>query len=192
MKPDSATPVAFDVGLHAKFLSTRERGRKMLHDMEDCVSPGDSLLKIDFTAVEAMTVSFTDEFLGKYYSALATQDDGPVTVFVTGLNDDTRETIIICFERRELIALEQLGDELTLLAASDVLKATFELAKELETFTATTISERLGITAPNANNRLKRLVAARALIRKRGVAERGGKEFTYCTPQRAISSPMPV
>ena len=78
--------------------------------MEDCVSPGDSLLKIDFTAVEAMTVSFTDEFLGKYYSALATQDDGPGTVFVTGLNDDTRETIIICFERRELIALEQRGD----------------------------------------------------------------------------------
>jgi predicted transcriptional regulator len=44
------------------------------------------------------------------------------------------------------------------------------------------VAERLNITAPNANNRLKRLVAARALIRRQGVAERGGKEFTYCAP----------
>ncbi|GAA5202016.1 hypothetical protein GCM10023322_83060 [Rugosimonospora acidiphila] len=174
---------AFDVGRHRTFLSTRERGREVLHDLEDRTPPGTSLLVINFTNVEAMTVSFTDEFLGKYYSVLATQDDGPTTVLVTGLNDDTRETIVLGFERRELIALEQLGDDFALLAASDVLKDTFELARELETFTATTVAERLGITAPNANNRLKRLVAARALVRRRGVAERGGKEFTYSAPE---------
>jgi hypothetical protein len=183
VKPDSATAVAFDVGQHRAFLSTRERGRKVLHDLEDRTPPGTSLLVINFTNVEAMTVSFTDEFLGKYYSVLATQDDGPTTVLVTGLNDDTRETIVIGFERRELIALERLDDDLALLAASDVLKDTFELARKLETFTATTVAERLGITAPNANNRLKRLVAARALVRRRGVAERGGKEFTYSAPE---------
>lgn len=183
MKPDSATAVTFDVGLHRAFLSTRERGREMLHDLEDHTPPGTSLLVINFTKVEAMTVSFTDEFLGKYYSALATQDDDPATVLVAGLNDDTRETIVIGFERRELIALERFNDDLALLAASDVLKDTFELAKELETFTAATVAERLAITAPNANNRLRRLVAARALVRRRGVAERGGKEFTYSAPE---------
>ena len=182
MKPDPATAITFDVGRHDAFLSTRDRGRKVLHDLEEHIASGTSRLVIDFTNVDAMTVSFTDEFLGKYYSTLATQDDGPTTVLVTGLNDDTRETIDLGLQRRELIALEQHGNELTLLAASDVLRSTFELAKKLETFTATTVSERLGITAPNANNRLKRLVAARALIRRRGVAERGGKEFTYCVP----------
>jgi hypothetical protein len=154
----------------------------VLHDLEEHIASGTSRLVIDFTNVEAMTVSFTDEFLGKYYSTLATQDDGPATVLVTGLNDDTRETIDLGLRRRELIALEQQGSELALLAASDVLQTTFELARKLETFTAMTVSERLGITAPNANNRLKRLVAARALLRRRGIAERGGKEFTYCAP----------
>ncbi|MET7971251.1 hypothetical protein [Micromonospora sp. NPDC005305] len=188
MKPASATTITFDVGPPRAFLSTRERGRKMLHDLEDHTPHGASLLVINFTNVEAMTVSFADEFLGKYYSALATQDDGPTSVVVTGLNDDTRETIVIGFERRELIALEQLGDDLALLAASDVLKDTFEIARTLGTFTAMTLAAQLGITAPNANNRLKRLVAARALVRRRGVAERGGKEFTYSAPDVAHGS----
>lgn len=179
MKPDPATTVTYDVGQQLAFLSTRERGRKVLHDLEDHVPPGTSLLVINFANVEAMTVSFTDEFLRKYYSTLAAQDDGPASVLVTGLNDDTRETIVIAFERRELIALERLGDDLELLAASEVLSDTFKLARELGTFTATTVAEKMGISAPNANNRLKRLVAARALVRRRGAAERGGKEFTY-------------
>lgn len=115
-----------------------------------------------------MCLSFTDEFLRKYYSTLATQDDGPTSVLVTGLNNDTRETIVIAFERRELIALERLGDDLVLLAASDVLSDTFKLARALGTFTATTVAEQMGISAPNANNRLKHLVAARALVRRRG------------------------
>ena len=102
---------------------------------------------------------------------------------ITGLNDDTRETIIVAFERRDLIALEQQVRTLTLLAASEVLNETFELAQELETFTALKVADRLNLTAPNANNRLKRLVAARALIRRRGVADRGGKEFTYSAPE---------
>ncbi|MFD6757188.1 hypothetical protein [Micromonospora gifhornensis] len=106
---------------------------------------------------------------------------------MTGLNNDTRETIVIAFERRELIALERLGDDLALLAASEVLSDTFKLARELGTFTATTVAEQLRITAPNANNRLKRLVAARALVRRCGVAERGGKEFTYSVPEMACT-----
>lgn len=175
--------VTFDVAEGERFLSTRPRGRSALRTMEDQTPANLSLLVIDFTNVDAMTVSFTDEFLGTYYSALATHDGPPTTVTITGLNDDTRETIIISFERRDLIALEQQASRLTLLAASEVLNETFELAQELETFTALNVAERLNITSPNANNRLKRLVAARALIRRRGVAESGGKEFTYSAPE---------
>jgi hypothetical protein len=183
MKPDSAMAVTFDVGEGGRFLSTRPRGRSVLRDMEDKTPANVTIQVIDFTNVEAMTVSFADEFLGKYYSGLATHDGPPTTVTITGLNDDTRETIIVAFERRELIALERQADRLTLLAASEVLNETFELAQELEVFTALNVAERLNITSPNANNRLKRLVAARALIRRRGVAERGGKEFTYSSPE---------
>ena len=90
MKPDPATALTFDVGGHDAFLSTRDRGRKVLHDLEERISSGTNRLVIDFTNVEAMTLSFADEFLGKYYSMLATRDDGPATVFVAGLNEDTR------------------------------------------------------------------------------------------------------
>lgn len=170
------------------FLSTRELGKTVLRDMEDRVPTDTVAVNIDFAGIVAMTVSFTDEFLGQYYSALATHGGRPAAVALTGLNEDVRETIAMCLERRDLIALEQQAEQLTLLAASDVLVATFALAQELGKFTAMTVAERLGITAPNANNRLKRLVSARALAREQGVAERGGKEFNYFIPALATGS----
>jgi STAS-like domain of unknown function (DUF4325) len=182
VKPESATPFSFAVKSHEVFLSTRDFGKKVLRDLEDRLPTGTAAVTIDFTGVAAMTHSFADEFLGHYYSGLGTHDAGPVTVILTGLNDELRETIVVCLERRDLIALEQQGGRLKLLAASDVLDQTFTLAQELHNFTAMDISKRLSITAPNANNRLKRLVAARALIRQQRVAERGGKEFTYSVP----------
>ena len=71
-------------------------------------------------------------------SSLATQDAGPATVFLTGLTDELRETIVVCLERRDLIALERQDDQLRLLAASDVLNQTFTTAKEIHDFTGTT------------------------------------------------------
>ncbi|MFG1926857.1 STAS-like domain-containing protein [Cryptosporangium sp. NPDC048952] len=182
MKPESAAPFLFTVGSHNDFLSTRDLGKTVLRDLEDQTPADTATVIINFTGVVAMTHSFADEFLGQYYSALATQDGNPTTVFVTELNDELRETLTVCFERRDLIALEVQGQELGLLAASEVLNQTFALAQELRTFTAMNIAEHLKITAPNANNRLKRLVAARTLLRELRVAERGGKEFTYSVP----------
>lgn len=182
MKPESATTFVFAVEQHGKFLSTRELGKKVLRDMEDRVPAGAAAVAIDFTSVIAMTHSLTDEFLGQYYSSLSTHDSAPATVTLTGMNDDVRETVIVCLERRDLIALGHQDEQLALLAASEVLNQTFTLALDLRKFTATNVADHLNITAPNANNRLKRLVAARALIRQQRVADRGGKEFTYTVP----------
>jgi hypothetical protein len=190
VKPDSATPFTYPVRSDKGFLSTRELGKTVLRDMQD-KSPADAAaVVIDFSGVAAMTLSFTDEFLGQYYSSLATHGGRPATVALTGLNEDLRETIAMCLERRDLIALGWQDDRLRLLAASDVLVETFALAQTLETFTAMNVAERLGITAPNANNRLKRLVSARALIREQRIAERGGKEFRYSTPTACSTSIM--
>jgi hypothetical protein len=189
VKPESATTFSFIVKSHDVFLSTRDFGKKVLRDLEDRLPTGTSAVIIDFAGVAAMTHSFTDEFLGHYYSGLATHEAGPVTVTLTGLNEDLRETIVVCLERRDLIALEQQGDQLMLLAASDVLDQTFALAQEIQTFTAMDIAKQLSITAPNANNRLKRLVAARAIVRQQRVAERGGKEFIYSVPTTADGQP---
>src|ERR1017187_3674976 len=52
----------------------------------------------------------------------------------------------------------------------------------LGTFSALDLAERLAITPQNVNNRLKRLVEAGAIRRRRVVSSRGGKEFTYTAP----------
>jgi hypothetical protein len=189
MKPDLVTTATYPVRSDKEFMSTRELGRTVLRDMEDHLPTGTAVVIIDFSGVVAITASFADEFLGHYYSSLASHSDPPATVALQGLNEDLRETVVMCLERRDLVALESHGGGLTLLAAPDVLVETFELAKTLGAFTAMNVAERLSITAPNANNRLKRLVSGRALIRERRVAERGGKEFGYSLPRVTPSSP---
>lgn len=176
-------PFTYSVRHHGDFLATRELAKVALRGLEDQIPPGAAAVVIDFTDVAAMTISFADEFLGRYYSALASGEPSPVAVALTCLNEELRETVTVCLERRDLIATEARDEGLALLAASDVLRQTFQLAHELGTFTAMNVADRLSITAPNANNRLKRLVAARALIRQQGIADRGGKEFTYSLPQ---------
>ncbi|MER7007490.1 hypothetical protein ABT297_31220 [Dactylosporangium sp. NPDC000555] len=190
MKPDAATSFTFPVRPHGKFLATREPAKLVLRELQDKIPANTYTLVIDFTGVDAMTHSYCDEFLARYYATLASTgnnsdstDRSPATVLLTGLEEDVRETITICLERSDLIALEDRDGQPFVLAASAVLNETFEAARQLGTFTALQLAERMRVTAPNANNRLKRLVAARALLRRPGVAERGGKEFTYAVPE---------
>lgn len=102
-----------------------------------------------------------------------------VGVVLTGLNDDTNETIALVLERRNLLAIHREGTEDALLGADEYLSQTFATACLLNDFKASEIAERLQTTPQNANNRLKRLTAAGAVKRTRSSAERGGKEFTY-------------
>jgi hypothetical protein len=186
VKPEPAAPFTFYVVKVKDFLTTRDLGRRTLRDLQDKTSGGADTVVIDFDGVIAMTISFADEFLGEYYSTLAGRDTLPAVVALTGLHEELRETVAICLERRDLIAVEAQHGTSTLLAASNVITETFELAQELArkvgVFTAMNVASQLNISAPNANNRLKKLVSARALIRQQGVAERGGKEFLYVLP----------
>ncbi len=190
MKPNPATSFTFTVRPHGKFLATREPAKLVLRELEDKIPANTHTVVIDFTGVDAMTHSYCDEFLARYYATLASTvnnrdgtDRNPAIVLLTGLEEDVRETITICLERCDLIALEDRDSQPFVLAASAVLNETFKAAQQLGTFTALQLAERMGVTAPNANNRLKRLVAARALLREQRVAERGGKEFTYAVPE---------
>ena len=53
---------------------------------------------------------------------------------------------------------------------------------ELGTFNATELAAKVGPSAQNVNNRLKRLVTGGALARRRVAARTGGKEFIYPVP----------
>jgi hypothetical protein len=185
VKPDPALPLTYAVCRHGTFLATRALAKTALRELEDLLadSPTDATLTIDFADVEAMSISFADEFLGRYYGMLSTSIDAtPSVVLLTSLNDDNFESMTICLQRRELAAATANAEGVSLVGAPAVLDETYHAAGDLGRFTAVQLADRLGISAPNANNRLKRLVAARALIRHRGIAERGGKEFSYELP----------
>jgi len=187
LKPEEAMGelLNFDVGQHgrAAFLATRSKGREIREELEDRISlehPDEVI--IDFTGVEAMTISFADEFLGRFYASLATGDVPAPAALLAGLNEENLATVSICLERRELAAAAIINGKLALLSALDFLAETYKHALSLGTFSALDLAEQLAITPQNVNNRLKRLVEAGAIRRRRVVTGRGGKEFTYTAP----------
>lgn len=182
--PKQKASLTFAVRDFGSFLFTRSAGITARNGLEDKLrSSGPvALLTIDFTGVDAMTNSFTDEFLGKFYVALAAGDSGVDGVELAGLNEETRDAVTVCFERRRQIAVDAATHDL--IGDAAVLLDTYHQARQLGAFRASALSEALQISLPNANNRLKRLVEAGALTRQRASGlERGGKEFTYALPQ---------
>ncbi|MFB6753583.1 winged helix-turn-helix transcriptional regulator [Streptomyces sp. NPDC056353] len=181
MKPQKReTMLRFPVKEHGTFLATRAKGaetRKALEEQLAAAAPL-ALLIIDFGGVEAMTNSFVDEFLGKFYLLLAAGDIHTEGVYLAGLDEETRDGVTVCLERRKQIAVD--GDIHELLGDTTLLADTYAEAHRLGDFRAAQLAEALGISLPNANNRLKRLVEAGALYRERGSGpDRGGKEYTY-------------
>jgi DNA-binding MarR family transcriptional regulator len=183
----------FVVGQYGAFLATRSSARVARTNLEDKIEtrPDSQTLIIDLAGVNAMTISFADEFLGRFYSSLAAGDIRPISVLLVGLNDETTEALTICFQRRELVAAAQTQDQRVLLAAPEFLVETYQKALRLHQFKANELATSLGITPQNANNRLKRLVAAGTINRQLTTAtDRGGKEFSYTMP--ALHAPADI
>jgi hypothetical protein len=61
----------------------------------------------------------------------------------------------------------------------DFLRETYDLVLRLRRLRALDLSAALGISAQNANNRLKRLVDIGVLRREPATPKQGGKEFVY-------------
>ncbi|MGW2272224.1 winged helix-turn-helix transcriptional regulator [Streptomyces yangpuensis] len=172
--------LTFPVSDPGTFLSTRGTGATRRGELENVLRSAGPVpvLDIDFTGTEAMTHSFVDEFLGKLYVSLAAGDVQAATVRLVGLNEETRESVAVCLERRKQFAVQ--GEDHALLGDTTVMPDTYAQARRLGTFRSQELAEALGISVTNANNRLKRLVQAGALSRNRTPGpERGGKEFRY-------------
>lgn len=183
MKPEKITEATvFAVQTYGAFLATRASGRTARNDLEDLAQRGvpGSVLIVDFAGVDAMTISFTDEFLGRFYSSLGSSATRLAGILLGGLNDETEEAVSICLERRDLVAATVSRDQPTLLGKAEFLQSTYSEAVSLATFSATEFATALQISPQNSNNRLKRLVDAGAVYRQRvHLTEKGGKEFSY-------------
>lgn len=179
--------LSYEVHMHGEYLSTRERGRAARDSLDQHVSSlsPDADAVIDLTRVAAMTFAFADEFLGRFFANLATGHGSQRAAVLCGLNDETREAMTVCLERRDLFAaVADDSSGLSLLAAPAFLNETYHHAAALKTFRAADLAEQLGTTMSNTNNRLKRLSNCGALRRDRSTnTKRGGKEFLYSTPK---------
>jgi hypothetical protein len=172
----------YRVGESSMFLATRERGRRMREEVEGLlakVAPGGALV-LDFSGVEGITVSFGDELVAKLILGRESGDFADRGMVIEGAGEDVWETLESVLARRKLAAAclnasaqpEMLGEQ-------SWLRQTLAAALELQTFNATQLAARVGITPQAANNRLRVLVASGAVAKERAVPEGGGKEFSY-------------
>ena len=169
-----------------KFVATREIGRKereRLDQIAGQVRAGD-LLEIDLTGVHAMTISFADEFFGRFIASRAGSDQDDRGIVVDGPDgesgDDLLETLEAVLGRRGIGVLwrDPLGN-VTAIGGPTWFASTFEQALNLKVFRATQLAERLDLSPQATNGRLKKLSAAGAVLRERIVPDGGGKEFEY-------------
>lgn len=170
----------FRVARLGPYPGTRARGQEGRAQLDvELGERGGIDLTIDFTGVEVMNISFTDEFLGKFLTShdFSRED---TTVKVTGLSQDNRYSIAVCVERRatQVVVLEPDGG--LVLLGDQMLADTFDQVRQFGLFKANELAEAMSLTAQNANNRLKRLAAVGAL-RKTQVtgSARGGREYAY-------------
>lgn len=136
-------------------------------------------LEVSFKGVEALTISFADEFVAKL--ALERRYGSADTFFlVSDATQEVLETIEFALQRRGLFVAHRSGEGgLQLVAASNHLQATFEIALEMQEFTARQLADRLSIKLPAANNRIKQLAEAGVVIRRKQVPLHGGREYLY-------------
>lgn len=178
---------SFSVVQLADYPGTRSLGQDGRGRLDDLLADRDEVdLTIDFAGVQIMNNSFADEFLGKF---LTSHDFAAIgtTVKIVGLTPENRDSVVVCIERRntQVVILEE--DGALALVGDRMLAETFEHALKMGTFKANDLAEAMTLTAPNANNRLKRLCEAGAL-RKAQVtgSTRGGREFVYTAVPAAV------
>lgn len=174
---------SFSVLQLGKYPASRSLGREGRDRLDDLLEGRDDVdLTIDFAGVEVMNISFADEFLGRFLTSRDFSATG-TTVKASNLTPDNRYSVVVCVERREaqMVVLDE-GDTLSLVGEK-ILADTYSRALELGSFKANDLASTMGLTAQNANNRLKRLARFGAL-RKAQVqgSSRGGREFVYEAP----------
>ncbi len=166
--------------------ATRERGREVRERLEDLLRSAavGEVIEIDLTAVEAMTVSFADELIGRLMTARQAGEFEGQAVVIRGKGEDVRETVQAVLERRRSGALyrDQAAGAVKPLAGPPWFSETVAEAQRLRTFSALDLAKGLELSPQAANNRLKQLSASGAVIRERTVPAGGGKEYEYRAP----------
>lgn len=142
--------------------------------------PDHEPVELDFAGIQAVTLPFADESLCQLLAGSVSGYHEEHPLVVTGADRDVRETLAAAVERRRLAVLSLSSGDVHLLGGDPTLQGTLDAARSLDDeFNATDLAERLQLTAPGANNRLRALMRTGAVLRTPAVLAHGGKEFRY-------------
>lgn len=173
----------FSVPTANQLLTTRSEGDKIRRQLEEEFrKQRPDHLEVDFGDVKALTISFTDEFLGRFLTEVQGAPHEPIPIMLSGLNEDTAEEVHAVLGRRTLVVAARVDGRLRLLGDDKYLRAMLEEVVTTREATPATLAVNLSITVQNANNRLKRLVDAGSLERTRSSLPGGGREYSYRLP----------
>jgi hypothetical protein len=128
-----------------------------------------------------MTIAYADEVIAKLAAERRIYGETDWFFSITNGTPEVVETIEVALERRGLFLVHEVDGQVELLAAPEHLATTFDVAVQLEEFTANELKDELGISLPAANNRIKALTAAGAVIRQRSDPAHGGRQYLYRT-----------
>ena len=142
---------------------------------------------LDFTGIRAVTVPFIETGIRQLLSGWLTgyHDERPLLIF--GADEDVRQTLAAVLRNWNLVALAVDGrGPPELLGGDTTLQQTVEEARNLgDEFSVADLAERLHLSTPATNNRLRALWRSGALGRTLVIPPGGGKEYVYRFPTAA-------
>jgi len=148
--------------------------RQAIEDKLGMAQTGD-IVMVDFTDVEVMDYSFSNEVFGKLLSRLPREHTGK-HLALKNLNDYVKENLEPALRDLKLIALVIQGERWQLIGnAKNTDVETLRSLEELGPADLASIAQKLGISVTACSNRLNKL-AEQGLIKKLEVEKPVGNE----------------
>jgi MarR family len=175
----SVTPQIIQLRRHGRALGTRELGAEVANEIRGA-DPTAPALILDFAGVQVASSPFLDEVACAMRAAIVDQPDR--FMLLANPNGDVADTMELVLDRRDISLTILERKTLRVLGGRRHLDETLAAARELGTFTAPELAERLKLKLPNLHQRLTQLEAAGVLTRSDDPTARRGRRLLFATP----------
>lgn len=176
-------PARYHLARVGRVLGTRGAGGTIGQEVADAVAASRALL-LNFHGVDVASPPFLDEALTAILGVLRAHDR---FLFVTGCNEDVRESLVMVLERRKAVLAEITDEHVALLGGNAQLQVTLDEAAKMQAFTSPELAEHLRLKLPALHQRLNALRAAGAIVRERDPQPERGVRFIYRVAPKEVT-----